>query len=208
MSSDLNIFNQALKNLHDKPAAYTIMALLILLGSILGNKFSDENLRFWIMVVIFVIIAVLLIITLEPFNNSKSSTVYTEPKIPKEINQFLKLINTNLICDNMCYLIEFKKLDADGIWIHLKVNQKLRNNTDFDINKSFKINHYNRKVRNEVIKINSILIDIKNQPDCYTKKGLSIDYSIRAAKSGSFRTSPPFYSGQCYRMIPDSTTVF
>jgi hypothetical protein len=30
----------------------------------------------------------------------------------------------------------------------------------------------------------------------------------QAAKSGSFRTSPPFYSGQCYRMIPDSTTVF
>lgn len=182
MTSNSNIFNQALKNLQDKPAAYTIMALLIVLGLILGNKFLDERLRFWIMVIIFVIIAILLIVTLEPFNKDKYINVDEkhQPIIHNETNQFYKLINTSLICENMHYHIEFKELDSNGIWIHLKVSQKLKNNTDLDINRPFKINHYNKTVRNEVVKINSVPIVTNNQPEFITNKGLSIDYSIKS----------------------------
>jgi len=183
MSGEIGVFKKALENLRDQPAAYTILVLMILLGYLNNFQFTNEDLKFWIIIATYPIIALTLVLVV---------FLPTFPKTPKHTNQgeglsdtvsFSKLIDTKLVNVRVKYDIEFKEVSKEGLWLKLRLLQETRNNSLKRVERVFRINYYSRERRKEVIKRNSDLCDLSGFAEYRTEKGLAMEYSIPANDS-------------------------
>jgi len=122
-------FQKALENLQDRPAEFTIIALMLFLA-VLTVSVIGEEWKFWALALSIITVSVTLIIIVRS-NKPVSSKVTNESKLP---NKLLSIIddmqNISLYHKKVEYQLTLVKKENEKLWIRLKIIHITKNSSN------------------------------------------------------------------------------